>query len=372
MLQLEAPVSPCCGRRLRAGAGSKENSLVLPKNGRPMRRSYEQAICGGRGWVETSLARIKLLSVFDVAVLFLIFLTLILAQGVRIFDEARIVGVTRLVFDSFRGLLAFVFVISAYRLLPVFRNAPAHKASLSRFQEDTRKLEQASRTSLVTVSPSLSEAIYSQLDLILSRAAALLGNDLRGDCRLTVKVLVEAPEDLADRTPHIITLLRDPRSRVPGERSLTSFSYKRDSAFEAIIDQKKTYFASDDLLDLAAHGEYKNANEKWFRIYNSTVVVPIGSAKSSSPNALIGFLCIDSFEMKLNKAFVRQRLVEYASLIYDLLSVYSKSYALDRTREGSLRSPEEIGWQRIDETIEPADRALQRKDELCFPSAEID
>ena len=108
-----------------------------------MNATYQQARRSAlKTWIR-HFGRAELLLSFEFIVIFLAGFALFVLQGIRIFEDERIVGYTRWVFDTVRYILAALVFTGIYRLWPVVRNIPAHTTSISRFSERTKEIEEA-------------------------------------------------------------------------------------------------------------------------------------------------------------------------------------------------------------------------------------
>jgi hypothetical protein len=134
---------------------------------------------------------------------------------------------------------------------------------------------------------------------IVNSATAILSPELGSACAVTIKILWQDP---ASDSVFVHSFVRDSKSGPYRLQSPDLFELSSNTAFEEIMynPQGNGYFVSDDLIGLAAKGKYKNTNERWPELYNSTAVVAIKGG-----DRIIGFLCLDSLDAKLSSARVR-------------------------------------------------------------------
>jgi len=143
-----------------------------------------------------------------------------------------------------------------------------------------------------------------------------------------------------DNDPLISTLMRDTRSYRIRKSSEAVFSknflWHENSAFKDIlsINNSAKYFASDDL---ANEKGYVNCNANWEDQYNSTIVCPIRyGAVDSGVNGLdmgvIGFICVDNFEGKLDQAVCIDALAAIADSLYLYFIFNNKIFDLVESR----------------------------------------
>jgi hypothetical protein len=132
---------------------------------------------------------------------------------------------------------------------------------------------------------------------------------------------------IIDRDNFISTVLRDPvsgRSREAADNSpdLARFDYRRNTAFLKILNKEDTatYFACDDLIDLAASGGYINGNPNWQKLYNATLVAPLRYFydKQNRESSVLGFICVDNFAGGLENEAAKDLLAWFADLCFHL------------------------------------------------------
>lgn len=164
----------------------------------------------------------------------------------------------------------------------------------------------------------IAERNYSFLILIVTSIQNYFSNYTDDNCSVTLKLLDD------DKT-HIQTLFRDPvnlKKRRQAERSYlnnNSYLVSDNTAFEIITDEQFTniYFASDNLVELYENHNYKNMNPQWFKLYNSTVVVPISMLLSRNSRKIVGFITVDNFKGNLADDISLEFLFGIGDLLYN-------------------------------------------------------
>lgn len=150
------------------------------------------------------------------------------------------------------------------------------------------------------------------------------GFHLKDDLTVTVKVIIRAEQaqQILDKLKggradtlninekYITTGYRDPFTweQKPERNEIRQIVYhinEENTAFDEILNHKKEYLFSNDLLKLSLSGKYRNQNPNWQKHYNSTLAVAIQYVDKGNPNAVIpyGVLAIDSLNLKGHDLF---------------------------------------------------------------------
>lgn len=163
-------------------------------------------------------------------------------------------------------------------------------------------------------------------------------------CAASIKLLVSAD----DKIPLVKTYLRDKKSQLLrgdlyGQEDRL-YRYDEHSPFVDIVTGKVgDHYICNDLRTAAANSAYYNGNKRWWKLYNSTIVVPIKdpSTPSFSEN-VVGFLCVDSVAAKfdhticLHLSRIIANIIFY--VIYDLSQIESKVQAYEKDSSSSEQS----------------------------------
>ena len=122
-------------------------------------------------------------------------------------------------------------------------------------------------------------------------------------CAASIKLLVSADDGI----PLIKTFLRDKKSQLLrgdlyGSEGL--YPFDKHSPFVDIVAGRAAgdYYICNDLRTAFAKGTYRNGNRHWWKLYNSTIVVPIKDPSTSFSENVVGFLCVDSVSAKFDQS----------------------------------------------------------------------
>ncbi|MEA3545744.1 MAG: hypothetical protein U9R69_11085 [Thermodesulfobacteriota bacterium] len=143
---------------------------------------------------------------------------------------------------------------------------------------------------------------------------------------------------LIDGSGDVRTFMRDPisyRSRHETDKHLTVFKGSGNTAFNLILspDFSDTYFANDNLKE---HENYSNANTKWRKLYNASIVAPIRISLPSTDidtdedSYVLGFICVDNLKGNFNNVVCINTLSAIGDLCFHLFYTYDN---LEGTQE---------------------------------------
>lgn len=234
------------------------------------------------------------------------------------------------------------------------RLSPEERKAVAQLEGAIRQLEaQRPEASDATVADVCRHCIA-----VVDTTALLLGLLTTGDVSLSVKLLWRA-EDAADPVVH--TLFRSTRTKTErqGYAPTDLFSFRLNTAFRRLVEERDVLpvFASNNLIELFAAGQYDNANFSWTSFYATTSVAPIPAA-GKDHEELIGFLCADSPSAQLQDERVAQVLKVAAAHIYETLR-YDLFAPELRDAKGSHANFPRIGWVWSEQKLEPVDDSTQ-------------
>jgi hypothetical protein len=195
--------------------------------------------------------------------------------------------------------------------------------------------------------------LYRSFLNIANSGATVITSEVSAPCAVSVKLLwLEKDGSISVRK-----FIRDSSSRQKRLVSPDGFSVADNTAFQSVVfgSNQYEYFASDNLTTLASTDEYRNVNESWMTLYNSTAVAPIRSTE-----AIIGFICVDSWYGRLSDVRVRRLLELLASHLYTGIQLL-----LLNANKLEENSESAIGFVKIGGQLEPRNRVSQ----LCFQRA---
>lgn len=168
------------------------------------------------------------------------------------------------------------------------------------------------------------------------------------DVAVSVKFLWTIPD--VEKTPVVHTVFRSTPTRHLREsyEPKDNFAYDENTAFRLLVHERRSrqHYAVDDLMAAYTQGEYNNLNWRWISFYSSTAVLPIPSSENAS-RSLLGFICADSREARLNDPKHLGLLEISARHLYDSLWSY-----VERRAISDLGAVPEFGWT-VDDTLSP-------------------
>ncbi len=146
---------------------------------------------------------------------------------------------------------------------------------------------------------------------------------MSGDkCAVCIKILDidESPKDII----MVRTFMRDSssyRERKSSDKSIYQYPYYENTAFKTILSRSPdSYYASDSLC---TETTYVNANNKWQKFYNSTLVCPIRMElvdemeTQDTDYSILGFICVDNLKGGLNNRACIQLLASVSDSLYN-------------------------------------------------------
>jgi len=170
--------------------------------------------------------------------------------------------------------------------------------------------------------------------VVLSNVKEIFDSMTLDNCAVCLKFLDFSEHSNKGETPQqtltVYTKLRDNisfRERTKSDSRLGNYEVQANTAFDTIINRSKNYFISNDLQN---EPDYVNMNERWKRLYNACIVVPIRSplfenGKYNGKFDCIGFLAVDNKKGGFREDLSYNVLAAVADNMYHVLSL-SDSY----------------------------------------------
>ncbi len=151
------------------------------------------------------------------------------------------------------------------------------------------------------------------------------------NCSVTIKLLNKDDNSVK-------TFFRDPvnfKKRREMDRMKPLTNAFDNTATSIIIDKNfsNTYFADDDLNDLASKGRYVNPNNEWKKHYNATLVTPISFVEAENKRNTIGFLSIDNRIGGLATTSNIEYLFFVSDLLYSIFKKHDKIINIAKLKE---------------------------------------
>jgi hypothetical protein len=155
------------------------------------------------------------------------------------------------------------------------------------------------------------------------------------NCSVSIKVIDKNKE-------FIRTYFRDPvnlNKRKKSDRNYKSSKYKisENTAFDVILDPKfdNVHFYDDNLSELYDKHLYRNSNENWHKLYNSTLVVPISIVLKENDRDILGFITIDNKKGNLSTDVNKEFLFGIGDMLYNMFNKFSEfsTFALNKIPE---------------------------------------
>jgi len=140
------------------------------------------------------------------------------------------------------------------------------------------------------------------------------------NCSVSIKLLDETKQN-------VFTFFRDPinlNKRKKSDINNDLYSINDNTAFKIIMDEDltNTFFYCDNLQALYDNHEYDNSNPNWYKLYNSTLVVPISMVLEEGKRDVIGFITVDNFKGKLAEDPNKEFLFGIGDLLYNIFVKY--------------------------------------------------
>jgi len=178
------------------------------------------------------------------------------------------------------------------------------------------------------------------LQLLVNEAQLAFETFTEHRCAASIKLLTRGVGDV----PSILSYVRDERS-APSRRDLYgnagAYPITDHSPFVQIFTRSlgQDYYLENDLGKAEAHGDYQNGNPIWRKLYNATLIVPIGSPSPAPSESVAGFLCVDSLSAKFdsNVCPVLGRTLATSAF----LALYELSFIEHQRRSGVIAGSEE-------------------------------
>lgn len=189
--------------------------------------------------------------------------------------------------------------------------------------------------------------LYRSFLNIANSGSTIISSEVSAACAVSVKLLWREPEDEDNVT--IRRFIRDSNSRRRRASAPEGFSFADNTAFRTIAlnQDGSDYFVSDNLSLLEAQENYVNINKHWPELYNSTAVAPIKSG-----DAIIGFICVDSWYGKLSGTRVRRLVEHLASHVYTglqlLITIDSSSKQRANADVGFIKSENKLAPRNVE------------------------
>ena len=167
--------------------------------------------------------------------------------------------------------------------------------------------------------------VEDYLSRIVNDIEHLFSEITKNKCVVTIKLIVDVGEG-EEATPGVITAFRDSDSmdvRTESYDGLEPIFVSEHTFINEILtaDPFNAYVASNDLR--SRRPDYKNPNESWHRLFNSSAVHAIGSPGTRTPESFYGFLCIDNRHGGLGSSYVRPITSIVSTAIFYVLSASS-------------------------------------------------
>lgn len=147
------------------------------------------------------------------------------------------------------------------------------------------------------------------------------------NCSVTIKLINEDEK-------YFRTFFRDPinfNKRRKSYDEKNNYLISENTGLSIIVDSnyKNNSFYDDNLKQLYDSHQYKNSNDKWFELYNATIIVPISMVIKKDERNILGFLTVDNFKGNLSNKFNEEFLFAVSDLLYNLFKKYRQFIELN-------------------------------------------
>lgn len=169
---------------------------------------------------------------------------------------------------------------------------------------------------------SVDDKIIEYLRTICDDVAAAFSALCRSQCCASIKSFLRSNGE-------ITTYARDRSAashrRAVADEALTTFNYKKNTAFREILDDDACdFFCSNYLRARHILKYYENDNRRWWKEYSATCVQPISdhiAAERIRPESVVGFLCVDSIRGRFRRDQAKALLSIYSHYVFVALDI---------------------------------------------------
>jgi hypothetical protein len=215
----------------------------------------------------------------------------------------------------------------------------------------TKPLSKLTREEYIKISKQMNDF----LSLFTNQLVSIIGDICGHRCSLCIKLCITSESDNSQSdlaNTYVTTWYRDSKSfRRRKQSDYDSNSghkirtpVEKNTAFKRIVNprERDSTYLRDNLIELAANGEYVNDNPQWKTLYTATAVVPIclPSGNSEHVRHVLGFLCVDNKGGGLQQERIENILCAFADGFYPLAAKYLEVLALankNQWTDGSTR-----------------------------------